>query len=393
MSVAPTRLVNLDYAASTPLRPEAIEAMRAYDISEIAGANPNSLHTLGRRAAQALDAARRDIARSLGTGVRPAEVVFTNGGTEADALALFGIAEGARSRDHGRTRVITSAIEHEAILDNLAQLKRRGFTVDILKPGTHGIIEPGTLDAAMGDDVALVSIMFANNETGAVQPVGELAQIAHSHGAYFHTDAIQGYLHAPIDVSVLRVDALSLAGHKVGASVASGALYLRRGVPFEPLIRGGGQEAGRRAGTQDVRSALGLAAVARTLSPRLDEDHARVLSLSGRLYERLLESPRIHATLPDLVHTDRLPGIVSILVDGCESEELILQLDVRGFCVSAVSACSSGSTDASHVLTAMGIPRERAAGSLRISFDDRVREQDLDAFADALLDLTGGARS
>lgn len=393
MSVAPMRLVNLDYAASTPLRPEAIEAMRAYDISEIAGANPNSLHSLGRRAAQALDAARRDIARSLGTGVRPAEVVFTNGGTEADALALFGIAESARSRDHRRTRVITSAIEHEAILDNLAQLKRRGFTVDILKSGTHGIIEPGTLDAAMGDDVALVSIMFANNETGVVQPVGELAQIAHSHGAYFHTDAIQGYLHAPIDVSVLRVDALSLAGHKVGASVASGALYLRRGVPFEPLIRGGGQEAGRRAGTQDVRSALGLAAVARTLSPRLDEDHARVLSLSGRLYERLLESPRIHATLPDLVHTDRLPGIVSILVDGCESEELILQLDVRGFCVSAGSACSSGSTDASHVLTAMGIPRERAAGSLRISFDDRVREQDLDAFADALLDLTGGARS
>lgn len=393
MSVAPMRLVNLDYAASTPLRPEAIEAMRAYDISEIAGANPNSLHTLGRRAAQALDAARRDIARSLGTGVRPAEVVFTNGGTEADALALFGIAEGTRSRDHGRTRVITSAIEHEAILDNLAQLKRRGFTVDILKPATHGVIEPGILDAAMGDDVALVSIMFANNETGAVQPVGKLAQIAHSHGAYFHTDAIQGYLHAPIDVSVLKVDALSLAGHKVGASVASGALYLRRGVPFEPLIRGGGQEAGRRAGTQDVRSALGLAAVARTLSPRLDEDHARVLSLSGRLYERLLESPRIHATLPDLVHTDRLPGIVSILVDGCESEELILQLDVRGFCVSAGSACSSGSTDASHVLTAMGIPRERAAGSLRISFDDRVREQDLDAFADALLDLTGGARS
>ena len=245
----------------------------------------------------------------------------------------------------------------------------------------------------MGDDVALVSIMFANNETGVVQPVGELAQIAHSHGAYFHTDAIQGYLHAPIDVSVLRVDALSLAGHKVGASVASGALYLRRGVPFEPLIRGGGQEAGRRAGTQDVRSALGLAAVARTLSPRLDEDHARVLSLSGHLYERLLGSPRIHATLPDLEHTDRLPGIVSILVDGCESEELILQLDVRGFCVSAGSACSSGSTDASHVLTAMGIPRERAAGSLRISFDDRVREQNLDAFADALLDLTGGARS
>lgn len=393
MSVAPMRLVNLDYAASTPLRPEAIEAMRAYDISEIAGANPNSLHSLGRRAAQALDAARRDITRSLGSGVRPAELVFTNGGTEADALALFGIAEGARSRNHRRTRIITSAIEHEAILDNLAQLKRRGFTVDILKPGTHGVIEPGTLDAAMGDDVALVSIMFANNETGAVQPVGELAQIAHSHGAYFHTDAIQGYLHAPIDVSVLRVDALSLAGHKVGASVASGALYLRRGVPFEPLIRGGGQEAGRRAGTQDVRSALGLAAVARTLSPRLDEDHARVLSLSGRLYERLLESPRIHATLPDLVHTDRLPGIVSILVDGCESEELILQLDVRGFCVSAGSACSSGSTDASHVLTAMGIPRERAAGSLRISFDDRVREQDLDAFADALLDLTGGARS
>ncbi len=392
MTTAPTRLVNLDYAASTPLRPEALAALRAYDESEIAGANPNSLHTLGRRAAQRLEQARRVLAQSLGSGVRPAEIIFTGGGTESDALALFGIAEGVRARDAKRTRVITSAIEHDAILDNLPALRARGFTVDTLAPSAQGVIEPAVLKAALGPDVALVSIMFANNETGAIQPVQALATAAHAVGARFHTDAIQGYLHAPLDVNELGVDALSLAGHKVGATVSSGALYLRRGTPLTPLVRGGGQEAGRRAGTQDVRSACALAAVAEALTPRVASDAARLRALSNRMYDRLLACPRIHATLGNPHAVDRLPGVVSIYVDGAESEDLILQLDVRGFCVSAGSACSSGSTAASHVLVAMGISTQAAAGSLRISFDDRVDPADLDACADALLAMVGGAR-
>ena len=382
--------VNLDYAASTPLRAEALEAMRSYDVSPIAGANPNSLHSLGREAARVLEEARRSVASSLGRGVRPQEVVFTSGGTEANVLALLGIAEAVRAKDPARTRIVTSAIEHDSILDNIPALHAAGFAVDIVKPSARGVIEPETLNGLLDDHVALVSIMFANNETGALQPIGELARAAHAVGANFHTDAIQGYLHAPLDVNDLGVDALSLAGHKVGAPVSCGALYLRRGVPFTPQARGGGQEAGRRPGTQDVRSALALAAVARALAPSVAGEWLRLRTLSDALYARLLSSPRIHATLGVPLPEDRLGGIVSIFVDGFESEELILQLDQHGFCVSAGSACSSASAQASHVLTAMGLSGDAANGSLRISFDDRVDPEALDAFADALLAIVEG---
>lgn len=381
--------VNLDYAASTPLRPEAVAAQAAYDASPIAGANPNSLHTLGRRAATALEGARRSVARSLGARVRPGEVVFTGGGTEANHLALMGLAEGARDRDRGRTRVIVSAIEHDSILDNLPSLRARGFTVDTVRPRRCGSVDPAELEALLANDVALVSIMLANNETGAVQSVRELAARAHARGALFHTDAIQGYLHIPFDVDDLGVDALSLAGHKVGGPVACGALYLRSRTPLCPQVLGGGQEAGRRAGTQDVRAAVALAAVADALAPGVEKDRERLAALSDRLYGRLCSHPAIEATVGDWAAVDRLPGIVSVTVGGHETEELVLQLDAAGFEVSGGSACSSGSLDASHVLLAMGIPRDRALGSLRISFDDRVDPADLDRFADALTGLAG----
>ena len=387
------RMVNLDYAASTPLRAEALEAMRAYDASSIAGANPNSLHSLGREASRALEGARRDVALSLGSRVRPQEVVFTSGGTEANYLALLGIAKAVRARDARRTRIITSAIEHDSILDNLPLLRGEGFTVDVVKPSSRGVIEPDALNELLDERVALVSIMFANNETGAIQPIRELASLAHQAGAPIHTDAIQGYLHAPLDVDDLGVDALSLAGHKVGAPVNIGCLYLRRTTPFTPQSRGGGQEAGRRPGTQDVRSALALAAVARALYPQVRDEWERLRTLSDELYDRLARSTHIHPTLGLPVPDSRLGGIVSIYVDGYESEDLILRLDQRGFCVSAGSACSSGAASASHVLTAMGHTGDTANGSLRISFDDRVDPQDLIAFGDALLDIVeGGGR-
>ena len=381
------RYVNLDYAASTPMRPEALAAQRAYDASELAGANPNSLHTLGRRAAARLEEARGNVARTFGAEVRPSEIVFTGGGTEANHLALLGVAEGVREREHGRSRVIVSAIEHDSMLDNLPQLRARGFTVQAVKPCARGYIEPAALEALMGDDVALVSIMFANNETGVMQPVRELAQVAHAHGARFHTDAIQGWLHAPLDVGELGVDACSAAGHKVGGPAATGVLYVRTRTPIKGQVFGGGQERGLRAGTQDLRSIVALEAAATALHPQVGEEAARLKTLSSKLYRELSASPRIHPTMGDPEAVERLPGIVSVYVDDIDSEELILKLDARGFEVSAASACSSGSLDPSHVLTAMGVPRDRALGSLRISFDDRVDPADLDRFAEALLSI------
>lgn len=381
--------VNLDYAASTPMRPEAVAAQAAYDASPIAGANPNSLHRLGREAALALEGARRELARTLGARVRASEVIFTAGGTESDQLALLGIAEGARERDRARARVVVSAIEHDAILDNLPLLRAAGFSVNLVKPTAAGRIEPEALEGLLGPDVALVSIMLANNETGVVQPIRELARVAHAHGALFHTDAIQGYLHIPFDVADLGVDALSIAGHKIGGPVCTGALYLKTRTPLRPRVFGGGQESGRRAGTQDVRSVLALVAAARAVYPHIEEDRARLSALSDSLYERLCAHSRVKATMGDWRAVDRLPGIVSVTVDGMDSEELVLHLDAAGFEVSGGSACSSGSLDASHVLSAMGIARERALGSLRVSFDDRVDPDDLARFAGAFDELIG----
>ncbi|WP_346675418.1 cysteine desulfurase family protein [Enorma phocaeensis] len=390
MRLRANELVNLDYAASTPLRDEAIQAMASYDASPLAGANPNSLHSLGRLAAQELESSRRTVARSLGRTVRPHEVILTAGGTEANVRSLMGIAEGMRQRDHNRTRVIVSAIEHDSILDNIPEFHRRGFSVDVVAPDRQGRVVPSSLAELLREDVALVSIMLANNETGVVQPIDELSRIAHDAGACFHTDAIQGYLHIPFDVSSLGVDALSLAGHKVGAPVSCGAIYLKQGTPFMAISHGGGQEAGRRPGTQDVRSAVALAAVARSLAPHVALERKRLEALADALYLKLTASGRIHATMGDPHSVDRLPGIVSVFVDGWESEDLILKLDSLGFCVSAGSACSSGSAKASHVLTAMGIPQSQASSSLRISFDDRVDPQSLDRFAQELVGLVQG---
>lgn len=387
--------VNLDYAASTPMRAEALLAQREYDDSELAGVNPNSLHSLGRKAAARLEVARREIARSFGARVRPSEIILTNGGTEANQLALLGLAEGARQRDRKRDRkrdrVIVSAIEHDSILDNLPLLRAAGFTVDLVQPCRAGYIEPATLVELLGDDVALVSIMVANNETGVVQPIRELAAAARAAGALFHTDAIQGYLHIPLDVTELGVDAMTVAAHKIGGPVASGALYLKNRTPLRPRIFGGGQEAGRRAGTQDLRTQLAFAAAASVLLPNVGQERATLQALSDKLYATLTAHPRIHATMGDYAQADRLPGMVSIYVDGMDSEELIIKLDAAGFEVSAGSACSSGSMDPSHVLSAMGIGREQALGSLRISFDDRVNPADLDDFAQTLLSIVGAA--
>ncbi len=389
MPFAHSEIVNLDYAASTPLRPCAIDAQREYDESPLAGVNPNSLHSLGRAAAQKLEECRRALARTLGHSVRPSELIFTGGGTEANFMALLGIAEGARQSDRRRTRILISAIEHDSMLDNIPLLHAAGFTTDLIPPNCHGVIEPKTLDSMMDNTVALVSVMLANNETGAIQPIADLAACAHDHGAYFHTDAIQGFLHVPFDIDSLGVDALSLAGHKIGGPVGVGALYLKTRTPLRPRIFGGGQEAGRRPGTQDLRQIIALAAAASELYPNVTKDFVRLNDLSNSLYDHLVNHSLIHATIGEYREVDHLPGIVSITVDGFDSEDLILQLDARGFEVSAGSACTSGNQDASHVLLAMGIPRNRALGSLRISFDDRIEPASLDRFCSSLFAIIG----
>ncbi|MDO4539041.1 MAG: cysteine desulfurase family protein [Coriobacteriales bacterium] len=384
--------VYLDYAASAPMRPEALAAEKAYEESTYAGANPNSLHSAGREAARALDGARRTLARLMGSRLRPSDIVFTSGGTENNNLALIGMAEGARGRDRLRTRVLISAIEHDSGLDVVPALRGRGFEVELLSPSREGVIEPATLQAALGSDVALVSVMSANNETGVVQPIAQLGKLAHGAGALFYTDAAQGFGKLELDFSAC--DAVGIVGHKIGAPVGTGALAVRGRCPLRPQTFGGGQERGIRPGTQDVRGALALVAAAQASCAGMRETRELVAARARGMYQRLCaEGTGIVATAGTAVGDDRLPGMLSLMVPGVDSESLVLQLDEEGFEVSAASACASGSLDPSHVLSAMGIPREQALGSLRVSFDERVAIEDLDAFCDVLIQVVARLRA
>ena len=384
----------LDFAASAPMRPEALEAERAYESAPYAGANPNSLHTLGRSAARALDGARRDVVRALGGGFRPSDITFTSGGTESNNLALFGLAEGVRARSARRRRVIVSAIEHDSVLDLVGPLRSRGFEVELVGVRRNGTVDPEALEALLDDTCALVSVMSANNETGVLQPIAELARRAHAHGALFHTDAVQGFCRVRLDLA--EVDAVSVAAHKIGGPVGVGALAVRGRCPLRPQVFGGGQEQGKRAGTQDVRGALAFAAAVRACEDTLSESRPLVEARARALYERLCApGTGILPTSALDADVERLPGIVSVMVPAVDSETLILALDQEGFEVSAASACSSGSLDASHVLLAMGIPRDQALGSLRVSFDERVGEDVLHRFSDTLIRIVAersGAR-
>lgn len=376
----------LDYAASAPASAASLAAEAAYERAPYAGANPNSLHTMGRQAARALDGARTDLARCLGGGFRPADVTFTSGGTESNNLALWGLAEGMRAKDRRRTRVILSAIEHDSVLDVAPSLRDRGFEVSMAPANRDGVVTAEAVEALLGTDVALVSVMCANNETGIAQPVGDIARAAHRVGALMHTDAVQAFARMPLEVA--DVDAVSAAAHKIGGPVGVGMLVVRSRLALRPQSFGGGQERGRRAGTQDVRGALAFAAAAMDCTEHLRERSELVAGRARRLCERLLDANAgIRETVPTAYGRGRLPGLVSLLVERVDSETLVLKLDELGFEVSAGSACSSGSLDPSHVLTAMGIPRNEAFNSLRVSFDERVGEDDLERFAQALIGI------
>lgn len=379
--------IYLDNAATTPLSSEAAAAMQPYMQAGLQApfGNANSLHSTGRAAFSALEDARMRVARAIGAR-RPDEVVFTSGATEADNAALVGMALAQRERRRLKGgfsggHVVVSRIEHDAVLHCASALKRLGFEVGFVENDASGHISAESLAAAMREDTLLVSVMAVNNEVGTVLDTAALARVAHEHGALFHADAVQALGKIAFSVDALGVDAASFSAHKVGGPKGVGVLYLKTRTPFEPFLVGGGQERGLRSGTQNVAGIVGCAAAIEHAVAQREAFAARCMRWRDELYERLCASPRVVAAVQVPAGDTRFaPHIVSVCVRGMESQTLILQLDMRGICVSGGSACSSGSLDPSHVLSALGTPRNLAQGLLRISFGEQTVQEDIDAF-------------
>jgi cysteine desulfurase len=360
MDVHEDRMVYLDNSATTPVDPRVVEAMLPY-LTESYG-NPNSLYALGRDGFRALEAARESFAG--GIGAAPPEVVFTGCGSEADNAAVFGIAQAAKAKGKG-SHVVVSAFEHHAVLEPAKALKKRGFEVDVLKPREDGIVHAADLAAVVRPETVLVSVMHANNEIGTVQPLKELADVAHGVGASFHTDAVQALGKIAWDADELGVDAASFSAHKIYGPKGVGVLYLKRGTPFEPFIVGGGQEGKKRSGTQNVAGAVAIAKALELMNAERATETPRLVALRDRVIDGILAMP--NSQLNGARDVPRLPNIANLVLKGVEGESMLLQLDNKGIAVSTGSACSSGSLEPSHVLLAIGCPAEIAHGSLRVS--------------------------
>jgi cysteine desulfurase len=351
-------MIYLDNAATTPVRREVLEAIWPH----LAGGfgNPSSHHRLGEAAAATLAEARRTVARVL--GCRQSEVVFTSGGTEAANLAVKGIALGAPRGRH----IITTPTEHEAVLESCDHLRRlHGFEITQLAPDASGLVDPEELRRVIRPGTTLVSVQYANNEVGTVQPIDELAQVTHGAGAPFHTDAVQAAGWLPLDVAALGVDALGISGHKLGAPQGIGALYLRGRLPVEPLLAGGGQERGKRSGTENVAGAVGLATALRIAEQEREEAARRTATLRDAFIAAVLsQTPGARLTGHP---ARRLPANASFVFPGTSGEAVLLELEQRGIICSSGSACAAGSDEPSHVLTAMGWPAEVAQTAVRFT--------------------------
>ena len=368
------KLIYADNAATTPVSPEVISAMAP--TFEVAWGNPSSLHAKGREAKALLDDARSRIAKVL--GCEAGEIYFTSCGTESDNWAIKGAA--MRMKAKGRTHIVTSAIEHHAVLNTCAALERQGITVTYVGVDEDGVVKLDELRAAVTDNTALVAIMYANNEVGTIEPIAEIAEIAHEHGALMFTDAVQAVGAVDINLSELKVDMLALSGHKLHAPKGIGALYIRKGVAIPNLIDGGGQERRKRGGTENLPYIVGLAKALEIAQERL-KDLPRVAKMRDRLIEALEKIP--YAKLNGH-RTNRLPGNVNIGFEFIEGESLLLWLDISGICASTGSACSSASLEASHVLLAMGVPHEKAHGSLRLSISHDNTDEEIDYIIDTV---------
>lgn len=368
------RTIYLDHAATTPLDRRVLEAMLPYLTTEYG--NASSIYTLGRHAMQAIDRSREQIADVL--SCRPTEIAFTGCGSESDNLAIKGVAYAAQKKGN---HIVTSAIEHHGILHTCQYLERFGFHVTYLPVDDYGRVDPDDVGRAITDQTTLVSIMYANNEVGTIEPVAEIGRVCRERKIPFHVDAVQAGGALPLDVVELQVDLLSLAAHKFYGPKGVGILYVRQGVRILPQLQGGSQERGRRAGTENVAGIVGAATALRLAYDELPEITPRLIALRDRLIAGILTIPGSHLTGHP---TDRLPNNASFCFEGVEGESILLSLDQQGIAASTGSACTSGSADPSHVLLAMGLPVELAHGSLRLTLGKDNTDEDVDIVLEAL---------
>ena len=371
-------MIYADNAATTKMCPAAIEAMTRC-MEENYG-NPSSLYSVGQQAKEALEDARERIANCL--GCTPREITFTSGGSEADNQAIFSAAKlGARK---GKKHIISTAFEHHAVLHTLDKLKQQGFEITLLDVHSNGIVTPEQVRDAIREDTCLVSVMFANNEIGTIQPIAEIGKVCREKGVLFHTDAVQAVGHVKVNVAEQNIDMLSLSAHKFHGPKGIGVLYAKRGIALDSLINGGAQERGKRAGTENLPAIVGMAAALEQATAKLDDYAAKLIPLRDKLIAGLDKIPYSELN-GDREH--RLPATVNFCFEGIEGESLLLLLDDKGICASSGSACTSGSLDPSHVLLAIGRPHEVAHGSLRLSLGNDVTEADIDYIIQAVTDV------
>jgi cysteine desulfurase len=379
-----TDRIYLDHNATTPPAPEAVEAMSRALREEFG--NPSSVHAHGQRAKAALDEARTEVAKLV--GAEPGDIVFTGSGTESDNLAVRGVLDASPS---GRTRLVVTPVEHEAILNTAKALSRRGATVTVLPVDANGVVQLSALDEVLGPDVAIVSVMLANNETGVLQPVAELSRVARARRVPSHTDAVQAVGKIPVDVTALGVDLLTMAAHKLGGPKGVGALWIRRGTPVSAVITGGRQERSRRAGTENVPAIAGFGVAARLARARLAAEASRLTGLRDRLEAGILEA--VPGTAVNGAGAPRVPNTTNIAFEKVEAESLLIALDLEGIAVSTGSACSSGTLEPSHVLRAMGLPQGRVQSSIRFSLGTTTTQEEIDRVLGVLPALVRRLRS
>ena len=369
------RFVYADNAATTPIDPRVLEKMMPFLTTEYG--NASTLYSLGSSSRDAMEEARRQVALLMNAD--PGEIYFTGCGSESDNMALRGWMHSKQNK--GKKHLITTNIEHHAILHTAQALEKEGFEVTYLQVNEHGMVELDKLEAAIRPDTAMVSIMFANNEIGTINPIAEIGKLCREKGIIFHTDAVQAYGHVPVDVKAMNIDILSISGHKINAPKGVGAIYIRKGILLNQLITGGGQEKGRRAGTENVASIVGLGEAARLKRLHMEEEIAYTGKLSRKLIDGVLKFPQTILT----GHPEqRLPGTCSFCINAIEGESLVLMLDFNGICASTGSACSTGSLDPSHVLLGIGLSHEISHGSLRLTLGMQNTEEDVDYILERL---------
>ena len=379
------KTIYLDNAATTPCRPEVVEAMLPY-FSEKFG-NPSAIYQLGQETQDAIQKAREDVAGVI-NATRPTEVFFTSGGSESDNWAIKGVM--SAYKDKKGKHLITTKIEHHAILHTCEYLEKLGFEVTYLPVDKYGLVDPAQFEAAIRPDTVMASIMFANNEIGTIEPIKELAAIAHKYKVIFHTDAVQAFCHEKIDVQDLDVDLLSASGHKFYGPKGVGMLYVKRGVRIDNLIHGGGQERGKRATTENTAGIIGFAKAAVLAEAEREAEHERQAKLRDHAIERITKE--IPHCFLNGHPTKRLANNVNISFEFIEGEGMLLRLGAKGICASSGSACTSGSLDPSHVLLAIGLPHEKAHGSLRITLGRNTTLEDIDYMVDVLVPAIAGLR-